>query len=71
MRDFTCADYCAWHEAFVLDSSGKPQRVNAYWSTNLGNGYHSIRFTHANGRHDEANISEGRLKTDGSFKAAS
>lgn len=68
MRDFTHADYCGWNAAFVITESGYPQRVNPFWLTNLGNGDYRIRFALKSGAIEEANLSEGRLKTDGTKK---
>lgn len=69
MRDFTHADYCAWCQAYVIDDTGKPERVSAHWSTWLPGSDRRVRFRRASGLWEEANLSENRLKTDGTTKS--
>lgn len=65
LRDFTYADFCGWHDAYVLDAAGVPEKVSPYYSQSLANGDKCIRFRHVSGFMDQANLSEGRLKTTG------
>jgi hypothetical protein len=65
LRDFTYGDFCRWSRAFILDVDGRPEEVKPIRSTSLGNGDHCILFFRTSGYQEQANTSEGRLKTDG------